>query len=789
MAIELKPGGYYIFDKQQPQAAVISREESPSLARRLKLFFRSRFSLLTAVFLMAGSLIFYSTAALQINPYSASGISETTGVARQLTIHASRGDIVDAAGIPLAYSKTVNTLLVSYAGLSSGNLNAMLLDLSLFLEEQGVAWHSELSDYFVLSHESCGHTEGEGEDCGVPVFLKGSEEIAYWQSDSQLFNLQHLKDGDEADYANSLIKSDPLVFFNYLLYTKYAIEDPEADGQLYSRSEAFRIMQLRYLIMVDSWAFLNGIPLEIARDISPEVVARVNEQNYRFMGVITSQDTVRAYTRDSSSLCHVLGYVMPITSTQYKELRTQGYRIDAIFGQAGVESTAERYLAGQDGIKAYNIWTVAGEDGEFFSENIGKDPVPGYNVRLTLNLDLQQIAERSLNRVIEEIRNSADNKNKGDADAGAVVMIDVRTGEILAMVSSPGYDPNDFMIRDSDEEAAERVAAYLTDNVSKPMLNRAIMENYAPGSTFKPATAVAALESGAVTATSNTIRCKGSEIIGEWLWHCLEKPYGGHGNLTLVRALATSCNMYFYNLGYRTGINQIDYWGQKLGLGEYTGIDLPGEAKGIRASRTTKKLLRSEISDQIWFPADTCQTAIGQFDNSFTVLQLAIYAAALATGNKVTPHVIKEIYSNDGVIIKKSEYTPAMIGLQESTLKIIRQGMIAVANNREGTAYNYFRDFPIMVAAKTGTAETGYEDVSSSNGLFICYAPADDPQVAIAQIVEKGAWGSNTIAIAKDLLTAYFGLDEGYGAEDAAVQPGIEDDQLISPPTETQEDE
>jgi len=247
--------------------------------------------------------------------------------------------------------------------------------------------------------------------------------------------------------------------------------------------------------------------------------------------------------------------------------------------------------------------------------------------------------------------------------------------------------------------------------------------------------------------------------------------------------------MYFYNLGYRTGINQIDYWGQKLGLGEYTGIDLPGEAKGIRASRTTKKLLRSEISDQIWFPADTCQTAIGQFDNSFTVLQLAIYAAALATGNKVTPHVIKEIYSNDGVIIKKSEYTPAMIGLQESTLKIIRQGMIAVANNREGTAYNYFRDFPIMVAAKTGTAETGYEDVSSSNGLFICYAPADDPQVAIAQIVEKGAWGSNTIAIAKDLLTAYFGLDEGYGAEDAAVQPGIEDDQLISPPTETQEDE
>jgi penicillin-binding protein 2 len=237
----------------------------------------------------------------------------------------------------------------------------------------------------------------------------------------------------------------------------------------------------------------------------------------------------------------------------------------------------------------------------------------------------------------------------------------------------------------------------------------------------------------------------------------------------------TSCNLYFFNLGVRTGINSIDEWGQKLGLGEYTGIDLPGESKGFRASRETKKLLRSNPEDQIWFPADTCQSAIGQFDNSFTILQLAVYTAALATGNRVTPYVIDSITRQDGVIMRDSKMDPEPIGLKESTLEAVRRGMINVVSSSEGTAYRAFRDFPIAVAAKTGTAETGFEDRSSSNGLFICYAPADDPQVAIAQIVEKGAWGSNTIAIARDLLAAYFHLDEAEATQTGPFEPGLPD--------------
>lgn len=769
MASELKKTDYFMFDQQQ---SIMPREERPDLLQRMRLFARSRFAILSIIFILAGLMIFYNTAILQLNPSAAAGVRETAGVARQQAIQAARGDILDAAGIPLAYSKSINTLEITYAGLDTNQLNKMLLDLSFFLDEYGVELNDKLGKYFSLNHDGCLHEPGAGDDCGEAVFNLPAEDILYWQSDRNLFRLVGAEADDKQTFDNQLIKTDPEVFFDYLLYKEFEIDDPDADGQRFSRTEAYRIMQLRYLIMENNWAFLNGTPVEIARGVSDRVVSVINEQNYRFMGVISGRASERIYTGDARSLCHVLGYVGNITAEQYDSLRDFGYSPNSVVGQAGVELTAERYLAGQDGVKPYNIWTVAAEEGVFFSENIGKDAVPGYNVRLTIDLNLQQIAEKSLINVIEQIRNSPDNQNKGDADAGAVVMLDAKTGAVLAMVSYPDYDPNDFIQQAYDEDAASRVAAYLTDNVNKPMMNRTIMEIYAPGSTFKPATAVAALESGTITPSGNVIRCRGHETIGDWLWYCLEKPGSGHGNLNLQQALATSCNMYFYNLGFRTGINMIDFWGKKLGLGEYTGIDLPGEARGIRASRETKKALRSNPGDQIWFPADTCQTAIGQFDNSFTILQLAVYSAALATGNQVTPHVIGEITRNDGVIIDSPDIQPRQVGIQASTLREIREGMIAVVNDPEGTAYKAFRGFPITVAAKTGTAETGFEDVSSSNGLFICYAPADDPQVVIAQIVEKGAWGSNTIGIAKDLLAAYFRLN-GSIASDDALKPGI----------------
>jgi penicillin-binding protein 2 len=772
LANELNTNGFYTFDDQLQEQALL-HDERPRLQKRMHNFLRSRHALLAVVFILAGSMIFYSTAALQLSSSAAATVSETTGVSRQLIVPANRGDIIDAAGVPLAYSKSINVLYLSYASLDSTRLNSMLLDLSKYLDENKVNYKSDLTDYFTLNHDACGHAPGEEEDCGQPVFLKDDAETLYWQTDTNLFGLIKENGNEIPSMTNKLIKLDPDLFFDYLRYKYFEIEDLKADGQLFTKSDAFRIMKLRYLIAQNYWAFINGKPVELARDVSDDFISKINEQNFRFRGVLAGNDSKRVYTSSASYMSHVLGYTGRISSSQYDDLRTLGYAADAIIGQSGVEASAERYLAGKSGAKPYNIWSFAGEEGTFFSELIGSDPIPGANVRLTLDLKLQKIAVDSLSRVIDEIRNSPNNKNKGDADAGSVVMLDVRTGEVLVMASYPNYDPNDFILQSTDDAAMKRVQSYLTDKTQKPMWNRAMMEIYAPGSTFKAVTSVAALESNTITPASNTIRCLGHETIGEWPWKCLEYPGSGHGNLTLVEALATSCNMYFYNLGFRTGIDQINKYGKLLGLGEYTGIDLPGESKGFRSSRETKVLLRANPSDQIWFPADTCQTAIGQFDNSFTILQLGVYTAALATGKRVTPHVISSITRNDGTIVQNDYQTPKPIGLKESTLKAIREGMVASTVVKEGTAAKYFKDYPIKVAAKTGTAETGKEDVSSSNGLFICYAPADNPQVAIAQIVEKGAWGSNTIGIAKSLLDAYFGLtvvDTG----DPVSAPGIQ---------------
>lgn len=771
MANDLKKEVFYLFDADNTVMYEPPEEKQTGLWPKIRGLLSSRFSLLGLVILIAGAMILYQTAALQLNPGSVSGVSETSGVARQQVVQAPRGDIYDAAGVTLAYSETVPVLYLSYAGLAPTELNAMLLDLAHLLEEHGTDVKSELTEYMDLDHSECSHAEGQAEDCGIPVFLKSNAETRYWQSSPNLFALN---DGEgSTDFFDDQVKNDPQVFFDYLLYKQFAIENPDADGIRYSREDAWRIMKLRYLIMRDYWSFVNGTPIELTRNVSEEMVSIIYEQNYRYKGVLVGQDSQRVYTDQVRYLSHIIGYTGKISAAQYEELRGLGYAPDAVVGQAGVESTAERYLAGQSGVKPYNIWSAAGAEGAFFSESVGKDAVAGYDVRLTIDLTLQRLAQQSLERVIQEIRNSPDNKNKGDADAGAVVALDVKTGAVLAMASYPYYDPNDFQLQTDDEAAADRVREYLTDNEQKPMWNRAIMEIYAPGSTFKPVTAVAALQTGTITPQSSTIRCRGSEVIGDWPWRCLEYPVSGHGNLNLIQGMATSCNMYFFHLGVRTGVDAIDYWGGQLGLGEISGIDLPGEAKGFRSSRETKILLRSNPGDQIWFPADTAQTSIGQFDNSFTVLQLARYTASVASGNLVTPHVISQITRSDGVVIQRNDPDPQPIGLEQSTLDAVREAMIAVSHDREGTARRYFSDYPISVASKTGTAETGKEDVSSSNGLFICFAPADDPQIAIAQIIEKGAWGSNTIGIAVDILDAYFGFDQTDSVTDTANIPGL----------------
>jgi len=357
---------------------------------------------------------------------------------------------------------------------------------------------------------------------------------------------------------------------------------------------------------------------------------------------------------------------------------------------------------------------------------------------------------------IERIRNiKGDKVNKGDANAGAAIVMDVNTGEILTMASYPSFDPQLFLAGSEDKEAQQALQALLTDNKNKPLLNRTIQENYAPGSTFKPLTAIAALEKGVITPQSSKFYDSGHINIGGRDLYCLEYPAYGHGWMDLKRALETSCNIYFYDLGVKTTIDTLNVWADYFGLGKKTGIELPGEVSGTMSSIELKKQLRNDI----WRPADTAQVAIGQFDNAFTPIQMVSYISSIANnGKRYKPYIIKKVVRYDGSIVNETEPTYTQIPVRQSTIDAVKEGMIEVTQSVDGTAYKAFQGLPFKVAGKTGTAQTTSQATRSPNAMFICYAPADDPQIAIAVAVERGAWGSNVAPIARDIIDEYFGL-------------------------------
>ncbi|MBR6880085.1 MAG: hypothetical protein IKN14_03300 [Clostridiales bacterium] len=713
-------------------------------------FVSNRYVILSVIFCIIGAVILSMTASLQFSGYQRTISASSEGVALQYTVNAPRGDILDCNGIPLATSESVNTLMIANAGLEDEELNAMLLELSYLLDDYNCVQVAKLDDYFGIDPFE---------------FRKDEEEIRLWQTNHNLFNLQDYTTGIIVTFSDNYVKTDPQVFFLYLR-KKFNI------NVNYTEEEAYRICRIRYQIFQDNWSFLNGTPVEIATDVPDELITMLSEQNYKYMGLIAKKTYRRVYTPLAQLSCHVIGYVGNISQESLADLKAYGYSNEDLVGQSGVESQMERYLHGQSGIATYNIWTEKGEEGTYFPSTYGIDAIPGATVNLTIDSDLQRVGIEALKQYIDEAKKEEELNGTGykTANAGAFVMMNVNTGAVLAMGSYPNFDPNDFVLSMyGDKQAEEQIKYYLGigeyEEITKedmPLWNRAIMSQYAPGSTFKPCTALAGLEVGAITTDSNWIRCESPVDIGGWEFKCLEFPTTGHGPLDLNSAMATSCNIYFMHLGVETGIDNIDAMGKRLGLGEYSGIDLPGEICGVRASRETKRLLHENEYDRTWFPADTAQSAIGQFDNCFTILQLCRYTSAIATNKLVTPYVVENVTAYDGSILYEGQRPAAPLGISAGNLEAVRFAMKCVVTGTsmwEGTGTE-FADFPISVVCKTGTAETGFEEKLKeySNGLFICYAPAENPEVAIALVVERGEWGKKTTIIAKKLLAEYFGV-------------------------------
>jgi penicillin-binding protein 2 len=645
---------------------------------------------------------------------------------KDIETQAYRGVILDRNGLPLAVNTQTYDLYIQKAGLKDEGMNKALLTLYRILIKNGDSYIDNLSKYFTVD----------------PFSFRDMtpDQIQNWQANIDTFNIK-----------KENVIYDPKAFYEYLRDEYFHIDSALTQDEIYA------IMAMRYEIITHGWMFFTGSPVKLAAHVSNQTIAEIEEQNHLMPGLMANVVPQRIYV-NAENTAHVLGYIGMINQTELEN--NPGYSSSDYIGKTGVEAAAEQYLRGENGLRKMEV----DQSGRIMTELKGIPAIPGNDVILTIDTRLQKVAMESLERTIQSIVSQKDEAkgNFGDANAGAAVAIDVKTGEVLVLASYPGYDPSVFI--DNSQEAQEKRLELIFDNERRPLFNRALQAPYAPGSTFKPLVGIAALEEGILTP-QKTILCDGSSEIGGRRFYCMEYVMGMgiHGHLTIERAIATSCNLYFFKLGVETGISNIDKWAQKFGLGEYTGIELPGENRGHRSNRNFKYTQKGEE----WWIADTAQTAIGQLYNGFTPLQLANYAATIANGGKrMTPHIIKEVIDHNNNTVYKAEPEYEETGVSRQTLDIIIDGMQRVAQTAEGTADQYFSDFPIKIAGKTGTAETGKESESSSNGLFVCFAPADDPEIAVAVVIEKGVWGSYTAPVARDILAAYFNLD----ADDTALQ-------------------
>jgi penicillin-binding protein 2 len=678
---------------------------------------------------------------------------------RTLTELAPRGRITDRNGAPIAVNSQAFSLHIVNSGLGNAELNAVLLEMCAILEKNNDTWLNSLGRYLAfggdgggggvggINGDSGGAGSGGGGGAGALRFGRTDfAETEAWQR-----SMLGIK-------SESGIARTPAQLFALLKSDKiYGIDAG------YSDAEAYRIMQMRYLITASKGAFELGKSVCVAKNINQMTIAEIEENAHRLAGATIGAEPVREY-RNSQYIAHVLGYVGAITEAQHAELGDDGYTLSDSIGQYGVESQNEAYLRGSNGEKRIEVLA----SGNTASEINGRPAIPGSDVVLTIDMDLQTVAMKSLERNIGLIRSGEPNDymktdsdvNFHDADAGAAVAVDVRTGEVLTMASYPSFDASIFL-RGADSPEAQQAISELWEDPLHSSWNRAIQGTYSPGSTFKPVTGIAALEEGVITRNTQ-IYDSGRINIGGRNLICLE---GGHGYLDVRKALEASCNVFFYDVGTKTTIDNLEKWAKLFGLGVKTGIDLPYEREGTMSGKEYKR----EMFNDIWRPADTAQVSIGQLYNSFTPLQMACYMSALANGGKYyKPYVTKKIIRYDGSTVRETVPEMRQIPVNPDYIDAIKDGMVASTTEIDGTASDAFASFPYSVAGKTGTAETGFEDRSqSSNSLFVCYAPADDPQIAVAVVIEKGVWGSYTAPVARDILEAYFGLTNQVEEDDS----------------------
>ena len=640
-------------------------------------------------------------------------IDNTTTYTTWTRVKAARGEILDRNGNVLVGNRASYDLVINHFVLtSSAKPNQSIYELVKLCQEQGI----EYIDHFPISKER-------------PFTYTLDDYNATWQGYFQKF-LANRGDLDSDISAPLLIE---------MLRKSYQI--PES----WSDEDARLVLGIRYELTLRNLTTLsNFVFISDAGDTDLSSILELNTP-----GMNVEASTVREYYTQYAA--HILGYVGAMNANQWKTYKELGYSMDAEVGQSGFELAFEDYLHATDGIRVDEV----AADGTVIRSYYKQDPIAGNNVEVTIDIELQTIAEQALEAQVLALRNNeeADDGDGRDAQGASVVAIEVETGQVLVCASYPTYDP--AMLREK--------FAQITEEEFDPLYNRALQGAYPPGSTYKMCVVVSAIDSGHITA-DETIQDLGVFTDYEGFRpKCLRYANGGgtHGHINASEALCVSCNYFFYELGDTMNNSTIDKTAKALGLGEPTGIELPEET-GHRNNEETKKLLYKGDQQKL-SAGDRILGAIGQGDNKFTPMQLCVYTATLANqGVRMRATFLNQVVSSDyrtRLYVNQPEIV-STLNISNEAYDSYNTGMQMVTSYYSaymvGTAYETFRGYPIAVAGKTGTAQHGIT-TASDNGAFVCYAPADSqPKIAIALYGERAGHGSSMAIVAKEMLDVYF---------------------------------
>ena len=656
---------------------------------------------------------------------------------RAYSVAAPRGEILDNKGKPLVENRTGYSIRVQKIGLNDDELNRILYSAAKLAAEYGAETESSFPIVKDENGKSLTFDFTIEENGGTrPVegvkYPKTTEKPDEKTSDAkETEDKTNAGDSEEkkAEKLEAWKKDNKLTDFSSAEEILGFYEKKYAVSSEYDSDTALAITAIRYAM--DKANFSEKNSYKLCRDVDMAVVQQIKEQYSDFPGIDVVIEPFRSFTKGTLA-AHILGRTGRIYAEEYAEMKNDGYGINDMIGKDGLEKVLEKYLKGKDGYKSVEMSRGGGVT-RILQD---KEPKSGNYAKLTLDRDLQEATENALKEKISQAVGTG---------SGAAIAVNPKTGGVLAMASYPTYDLSTFN-EDYDK---------LIKSKTKPLINRVLNGTYSPGSTFKPLTSVAALESGTITPDTYITDLGKYTYYPSYQPTCLVYSSSGatHGTINVSQAIGVSCNYFFYDVGRRMGIETLDQYASNFGLGQTTGIELP-ESTGILASPSNR-----ESAGGVWYPGDVLQAAIGQSDNLFTPAQLASYICTLLNkGKRYSLHLVDEVvdYDTNEVVLKKEPEVLSDNPISDSTYNAVTDGMRRVVTS--GTASAAFASSKYKAAGKTGTAEV---PDGADNVLFVGFAPYDDPEIVVAVIIEHGASSSFSAGVAREIFDAYMQIKNG----------------------------